>query len=313
MTYLKNIFSIISIFLVFNIQGQNILGINQVNNPSFEDFYTCPTYSAQLYFCKYWWGFSSDYFNACAPLITVVSVPTNGAGSHFPHTGNAYVGFSIYCNANPNLDYRETIKTKLKDTLIQNKRYCTNFYLTLAQYSYTYILSNYIFLDSIGILITKDSIQDDVLPVLNTGIKVQNKIFNLDTINWIKISNSFVANEGNRYLIIGNFNNIITWPPGKIGTTYVYLDDVSVCECSFEFNLGKDTTLCEGETLLLNPNMPNAIYTWQDSSHAATYKVTKTGSYWVRAYFPDYGITTSSSINVTFNGDCIKNTKHLYS
>ncbi|MCX6164284.1 MAG: gliding motility-associated C-terminal domain-containing protein [Ignavibacteriae bacterium] len=52
--------------------------------------------------------------------------------------------------------------------------------------------------------------------------------------------------------------------------------------------------------------MPNAIYTWQDSSHSATYKVTKTGTYWVRAYFPDYNITTSSSITVIYNGECIK-------
>ena len=130
-------------------------------------------------------------------------------------------------------------------------------------------------------------------------------LFRSDTINWFKISNSFISDGGEKYLTIGNFDNIIIWPAGKYGQVYVYIDDVSVCECSFEFSLGKDTILCDGESLTLNPNMPNASYTWQDGSHASSYTVTQGGTYWVRAYFADYGITTSASINVTYDGDCL--------
>ena len=61
-----------------------------------------------------------------------------------------------------------------------------------------------------------------------------------------------------------------------------------------------DTTLCIGETLQLKVNMPNAIYTWQDSSHNSTYKVTQAGTYWVKAYFADYNITTYDTINVNY-------------
>ena len=51
--------------------------------------------------------------------------------------------------------------------------------------------------------------------------------------------------------------------------------------------------------MILNPNLPNATYTWQDSSHAATYEVKQPGTYWVRAYVAEYGITTSDTIIIT--------------
>ena len=199
------------------------------------------------------------------------------------------------------LDYRETIKTKLNDTLISKKRYCANLYLSLAN---GYIGPNlYLLLDSIGMLFTKDSVPDIDSVFFYNGIKVQNTITNLDTLNWLKISNSFIASGGEQYLTIGNFDNVIHYPAGVFFEVYVYVDDVKVCECSFNFNLGNDTTLCLGQSLTLNPNMPNAIYTWQDGSTDSIYKVTHTGTYWVSAYFADYNITTTDTINVMYK-DC---------
>ena len=312
MTYFKNILFILLLLSGINSTGQ-VIGNNLVQNPSFEEYYSCPTYAAQLYKCKYWWGFSSDYFNACAIINSNVSVPYSGAGFHYAYTGVAYAGCALYWNANPNYDYRESIKTKLSNTLIANKRYCTNFYTTLAQYSYTSPTSNYLLLDSIGLLFTKDSIPDTDSAFLSNGIKVQNNIFNIDTINWLKIANTFIANGGENYLTIGNFDNIINYPLGKICDTYVYVDDVSVCECSFKFNLGNDTTLCIGQSLILNPNMPNATYTWQDGSTDSIYKVTHAGTYWVSAYFADYNITTTDTINIAFiNCDTTGNIISIY-
>ena len=45
--------------------------------------------------------------------------------------------------------------------------------------------------------------------------------------------------------------------------------------------LGKDTTLCQGETLVLNVTKANATYVWQDNSTDSTFTVTQQGSYWV--------------------------------
>ena len=47
-------------------------------------------------------------------------------------------------------------------------------------------------------------------------------------------------------------------------------------------NLGRDTTLCEDQTLLLNAANPNATYLWQDGSTQPTYLVTQKGSFNIR-------------------------------
>ena len=312
---MKKAFHLIVLLLLCGLatKEQVITGTNLVNNPSFEEYDTCPHFTTQIYLSKYWWGFSSDYFNACA-IPGGVSVPLNGFGFHYAHSGVAYSGCAIYCNSNPNYDYRESIKTKLIDTLIANKRYCANYYTTLSQYSYTSPTSNYLLLDSIGLLFTKDLVPDIDTAFLSNGIRVQNDIFNIDTINWLKIANTFIANGGEQYLTIGNFDNIINCPSGKICDTYIYVDDVSVCECSFNFNLGNDTTLCIGESLILKPNMPNATYTWQDGSTNSTYTVTHAGTYWVKAYFADYNITTYDTINIMYkNYDSVNpNTPSIY-
>ena len=272
-----------------------------VQNPSFEEYYSCPCNEGELFKCKYWWGFSTDFFNICSPFLCPASYPSNFAGFQYAHSGTAYAGAIIYDYTWRR--YRESIKTKLNDSLNINKRYCANFYISLSEFSYTRIPNSYILLDTIGMLFTKDSIKDTVLPIINSGIKVQNDIFNIDTVSWFKMSFNFLSNGGEKYLAIGNFEDIINWPIGTQGLTYVYIDDVSVCECSFKFNLGNDTTLCDGETLQLKVNMPNATYIWQDGSTDSTYKVTQVGIYWVKAYFADYNITTYDTINIMYK-DC---------
>ncbi len=297
---------LLSLLLLYSIiSKEQIIGPNLVNNPSFEQYYSCPVSSAELYRSKYWWGFSTDYFNVCVPPIPInVSVPLNFAGFQYAHTGVAYAGFIIYTNDVINYDYREAIKTKLSDTLIANKRYCTRFYISLSESSYLAFTNAYIYLDSIGILMTKDSVQDTLTPLLNNGIRVQNDIFNIDTISWFEISNSFIANGGEQYLTIGNFDNIINYTVGETSYIYVYVDDVSVCECAYKINLGNDTTLCQGEAVLLNASLQGATYIWQDGSTYSTFLATQPGKYKVTAYVKEYNITVSDSINITFTDSC---------
>ena len=295
MEYCRNILLLLLLLFGINSMGQ-VIGTNLVQNPSFEQYDTCPNTTDQLHYAKHWWGLSTEYYNACA-APPGVSVPLNGAGFQYAHIGIAYAGFIVYSNYWIN-NYREAIKTKLNDSLITNKRYCTNFYISLANEDIQ--SNNYVLLDSIGMLFTNDPVQDSVLPILSNGVRVQNNISNIDTANWTQISNIFIAKGGEQYLTIGNFDNIINWPVGATGLIYIYIDDVSVCECSFQFSLGNDTTLCAGQSLILKPNMPNATYTWQDGSNDSTYKVTQAGTYWVSAYFPDYNITTYDTINITY-------------
>ncbi|MGC4036053.1 MAG: gliding motility-associated C-terminal domain-containing protein [Chitinophagaceae bacterium] len=49
-------------------------------------------------------------------------------------------------------------------------------------------------------------------------------------------------------------------------------------------NLGKDTSLCEGESLQLNAFNSGATYNWQDGSNNPQYLVRKGGTYWAEVY-----------------------------
>lgn len=73
----------------------------------------------------------------------------------------------------------------------------------------------------------------------------------------------------------------------------VYWVEVTVNGCSMtdiinittrtviDFDIGSDTTLCEGDTLQLNATAGNGIYEWQDGSTNPIYNVTQPGTYWV--------------------------------
>ena len=63
-------------------------------------------------------------------------------------------------------------------------------------------------------------------------------------------------------------------------------------------SLGNDTTLCIGETLLLNATNSFATYKWQDNSINSKYTVTKEGTYWVRV--TEGCVTKSDTINVSY-------------
>ncbi|MBC5994941.1 T9SS type B sorting domain-containing protein [Pontibacter cellulosilyticus] len=64
-------------------------------------------------------------------------------------------------------------------------------------------------------------------------------------------------------------------------------------------NLGRDTTLCTGETLLLNATFPNSTYLWQDGSTSPTFTVKESGTYWVDVT-NEFGCTVRDQIWVPY-------------
>jgi gliding motility-associated-like protein len=48
-------------------------------------------------------------------------------------------------------------------------------------------------------------------------------------------------------------------------------------------SLGKDTTLCQTESIILKAKNWNSTYVWQDGNINETYEVRKPGLYWVKA------------------------------
>ena len=72
-------------------------------------------------------------------------------------------------------------------------------------------------------------------------------------------------------------------------------------------NLGNDTALCTGQSLLLNAVAPYITsYLWQDNLTNASYNITQAGTYWVKASITN-SCFTIDTINVTNNPNPIVN------
>ena len=66
-------------------------------------------------------------------------------------------------------------------------------------------------------------------------------------------------------------------------------------------NLGNDTSICEGSSIILNATYPNATYLWQDNSTNPTYNATQQGLYLVKVSTDS--CSSMDSINIVFR-DC---------
>jgi len=64
-------------------------------------------------------------------------------------------------------------------------------------------------------------------------------------------------------------------------------------------NLANDTTLCQGETLLLNAGVANVNYLWQDHSSNSTFTVNHQGTYWVEV--TNNCGSASDTVHISYN------------
>ncbi len=232
---------LISLFLFLSLKAN---AQNLVLNPSFEDTISCTgTYAMQ---CKYWyWATygSPDYFSEQPDIFCGTSyVPQSGAGYQYARTGIAYVGLAVFTeHINPNqINRREYVGGELSDTLKQGHEYCVSFYVSVAE-ELKYVV------DGIGLYLSVDSAVDYTI---NTNLSFVPQISNpagniiYDTLNWVQISGTYIANGGEKYLTIGNFkddaNTMIdsvnlSLPLGAHGA-YFFIDDVSVIDCTVGIN-----------------------------------------------------------------------------
>ncbi|MCB9235969.1 MAG: gliding motility-associated C-terminal domain-containing protein [Bacteroidia bacterium] len=97
----------------------------------------------------------------------------------------------------------------------------------------------------------------------------------------------------------------------SVTTTGTYSVDVTLGACTASdainvqvdalpvIELGNDTTLCDGQTLVLDATTPSGSYLWQDNSTNATFTVTVAGTYSVTV---SNGVcVVSDAINVSYN------------
>ncbi len=296
-------------------QGVN----NLVQNYSFEELNSCPVFNGsfnQINQSKFWYRIdyftSPDYFNTCATNPSL-SIPSNIVGYQVPKTGNAYAGFGVYVyNYTPTT--RENIAVQLKQKLSANKLYCITLHVSLTERSRVAI-------SNIGCFFKADSIKN-FYPIptpfsaitFTTPILESSSIIS-DTINWIKIQGTYLANGSEYHMGIGNFRNDanttfqITKPisgSANYDNAYYYLDDVSVVEINpAKAAQQKTITLCAGSTYTLGTDSTwDATYSWQPTtglscSNCPNPIITPTGNITYYLTKQQCSATTKDSVYIT--------------
>lgn len=221
--------------------------VNLVYNGSFEEYRHCPRRVDAVGILTLVEGWyqptrgSADYFNVCGSREC--GVPSNKLGQQLPHDGDGYCG--IYCSKN---DYREYLQTKLRRKLRSGDSIQLTFWASLSEESTGAVAT-------LGGLFTKESISDTVRSIflakeheyLTEDIfqtiarpyipQVVNSTDSTitNTRGWQRIRGTFVAQGGEQYITLGNFNlaehsgyidydSLTRLLPGA----YYYIDDVTV-------------------------------------------------------------------------------------
>jgi len=221
------------------IQWHAVFSQNLIQNPGFEVMDSCPDLFA-VEFAHGWERVENtpDSYNSCAPL-NVYSVPDNYFGFQYSHSGCAYAGLITYDSAFPY--YREYLQTKLDSTLTIGVKYFVSFYLNLGSISGQISGSN-----KFGCKLSTvpySTITDSSPATDNTAMFYSDSII-VDTLNWTKISGSFIADSAYNYIAFGNyFDSIYTQYSIVFSTSFIrsyyYIDDIC---------LSSDSMTCIGVT-----------------------------------------------------------------
>lgn len=249
--------------------------VNLVMNSGLETFTACPTYGDNIKFANHWMSLDSswnppdwahdlngvpEYCNICSS--GPFGVPSTGVYySHYPHSGNGMAQVQMFFNdADTTVEYkRDYLQSHLAGTLTAGQSYCVSFFVSLEHGSLWAINNIGAYLDNGTIDTTHkpDLIQTQYIPqILETSI-----IY--DTLNWVKVQGSFIANGTERLITIGNFTDkrhmLYAPAPGKdttgayLGDSYSWylVDDVSVMRSDAVANAGPDRIITSSHDTVL--------------------------------------------------------------
>jgi hypothetical protein len=231
---------------------------NYVSNGSFENNYSCVSFNS-INVAKNWRSIDSSIFSGVLYCSSCYSnIPSNSYGYQWPRTGQSNVITDFLCQPPQcsSTSNRGYYRNRLKANLISGKTYCVKFYVNIGNNS-TYGIDAFgaYFGDNSLDTITKISI-----PLTYLNPQVQNPIGNIitDTLNWIAITGTFVANGTEKNCVIGNFksdantNKILINPTflPKIATT-VLVDDASCIPLDLPAYAGPDIWGIPGNTVYI--------------------------------------------------------------
>ena len=213
----------VAVTLMISLPAQMRAQENLVPNPGFEVINECPNHFSLISapdepftYCDSWLEpnkGSSDIYHACCTWPYTVSVPDNVIG-HIPAArGNAYGG--IYMFYFYDLDpgqwlYREYLQVKLKEPLVAGKSYCIGFLTRPLRHNATDSSSVIYVVQDIGVHISQEPVRDfgDWTGLQNLQVEPQIVADNVvDVTDWTRISGIYLAEGGEQWITLGNFQD----------------------------------------------------------------------------------------------------------
>lgn len=212
-----------------------------------------PTFPGPVTFitdCAHWdtlvnGGGNGSVMHRCQNPNTSCGVPYNlsGGGYQEARTGDGYL-YLVYLKYTPNpaVNWRWYAQQKMTHKLIAGKSYCVTYWANLINYV------NYA-VDELGAYLDDGSIQSIAYSKeapANPQIKSPTNVFYMDTLNWMKVQGTFIANGTEEYITIGNFRytaaTTFTALDGNntAGIASYFIDDVSVIETDLPAYAGPD-------------------------------------------------------------------------
>ena len=179
---------------------------NLVLNSDLELFSDCPAENAD-FFAVDWEvvGPTCDYFHSCSDNSQAnfpVGVPENFVGYQYAYSGEAYAGAVSYVDlygAPGNI--REYFAARLSSPLEVGTTYYVSFMVSLSDFSSHAC-------NKIGAKFIDDSLLDGPVtgnPVTDNIAHVYTEEIITDTMNWIMVKGTYVAEANYEYLAFGNF------------------------------------------------------------------------------------------------------------
>jgi hypothetical protein len=216
---------------------------NLVPNPSFEEYTICPDGISQIKRASEWSGYriTPDYHNACN-TNSVVSVPYSLAGGfQEAKQGVAYVGYHQYSSNG----HTEALGVELTSPLEVGHEYYISYYVNRSKHYGGIAIAGNCWSNGQGDRFsmtpyTNDSPENEV-PTDNLS-----HLFNADlisdTLNWVHLISTFIADSAYSYMSIGNFYeqqylNYECDLDYNVFTAYYFVDCVCVTEDATDCDL----------------------------------------------------------------------------
>ncbi|MEP7169644.1 MAG: T9SS type A sorting domain-containing protein [Bacteroidota bacterium] len=267
---MKNIWKLSILILAMNTTKNSVEGQNLVPNNSFEIYDTCPNTEDQIQYAIGWSKYSQagttpDYYNAC-DTGGIMNVP-NGGQIHQPAIdGNAYAALATFA---PSAGiYREHIGIQLLQPLIVGQKYFLSFYTTMGEALGYATPSN-----NIGMFLSTVAYNQNNPSPINNFAHLYSVSIISDTVNWMHISGSIIADSAYNYCILGNFfdnpnTDTIRWNSNSIFSYYA-VDVVCISTDSLTCNttVGTYSPLYNEIPFSIYPNPSDGLFSIQTSKN----------------------------------------------